>query len=102
MQKKLAEISKTIGGKLTGDGGHLILGVAPIDQAEAHEITFAVGPRYIRDLKKSKAGAVILAPDVKPPAGMNAITVDNPSLAFTRVVEMFKPSETAPSSGIHP
>lgn len=101
MEKTLTEIAALVGGEVVGDGAIVIRGVSGIQEAGDGEITFLANPRYAPFLEKSGASAVITGRDVKP--GKKAlIRTDNPSLAFTRVVELLVPRRESSLKGIHP
>ena len=73
---------------------------APIESAQAGEITFVANPRYRRHLKTTRASAVIIARDA-PPAGIAMLRAADPYLAFARAIGQFhQPMREEP--GIHP
>jgi UDP-3-O-[3-hydroxymyristoyl] glucosamine N-acyltransferase len=88
MKKKLRELAELVGGKVIGDGEVEILGVASIDEAKAGEITFIANPKYLSNLARTKASAVIVSPEVTQ-AEKPLLCVANPHLAFTKVVSLF-------------
>ena len=98
MKIRLHDLARAVGGKVVGDGEALISGVAPIDEAGEGDITFLANPRYIRHLKDSKASGVIAE---EPIGGFNTLVVDNPYLAFAKILSLFYPQER-PEPGIHP
>jgi len=55
----LSQIAEQIGAKLFGDNNLEISGVASIESAEPHQITFLANEKYSRHLASSRAGAVI-------------------------------------------
>jgi UDP-3-O-[3-hydroxymyristoyl] glucosamine N-acyltransferase len=103
MIRTTGEIAHLIGGELIGDGGLVVRGVASIEDAEEGDITFALNGRYLGSAYNSKATALIVSQDVdiEPKREMALIKVQNPRLAFTRVLELFAPKST-PKPGIHP
>lgn len=62
-QYTLTEIAKLLNGEVHGDVNCQVVGVAPILEAAANEITFITDPRYRRYLAKTKAAAVVLNRD---------------------------------------
>ncbi len=101
MHKTLAEIAKLISGELIGDGSILITGVNGIKDAAPGDLTFLANPKYAPLLNTTAASAVITSKDIansKKPI----IRVDNPSLAFSKVISLVLPSETRPPEGIDP
>lgn len=98
MRIRLKDLAQSLHGEVVGDGEVLICGVAPIEGAKEGDITFLANPRYAHYIKDTRASAVI-AKDPIP--GITTLTVDNPYLAFAKVLNLFHPS-TRPEPGIHP
>ena len=95
----LQEIADRIGGELCGDGDVRISGIAPFEDADAGQITFAGGSKFLKRIDRCRAGAIIV-PDTFSMPAKNLIRVANPQLAFTHVVTMYHP-ESQPEPGIH-
>ena len=91
----LQKLADLVGGKLEGDPALNILQVAPIDQAQPGDITFVANPKYLGKLGQCHASAVILAPGVKAPGGMNLIICANPYLAFAKILTFLQGAEQA-------
>lgn len=100
MRKTLKEIAKLIDGELIGPGDIAITGVAGIKEAASGEITFLANPKYLPLIDKTKASAIITSREIKP-ADKPIIRTENPSLAFTRVISVFAPSEIKHPKGVH-
>lgn len=83
-------ISETIDGNLSGDSDKIINNVAPFELAGNEDITFAGSPRFLKKLKDAKAGAVIV-PRYYSGGFDNLIQVDNPQVAFNKVIKLFYP-----------
>jgi len=96
MEKTLKELAEIVGGELAGDGSLLVRGVAGIKEAGAGDLTFLANPKYLKELKRTKAAAVLVSPDV-PVEGLAAIKIKNPYLAFAKVVGLFAPKRNIPS-----
>ena len=97
---KLSEIARRLNCVLEGDGELEITGVAGLEQAGPSELTFLANPRYAPRLSGSRAGAVIVSPEVGP-IGQAALRSPNPYLSFARALELFyRPPR--PATGIHP
>jgi UDP-3-O-[3-hydroxymyristoyl] glucosamine N-acyltransferase len=96
----LGEIARRIGGRLVGDSGLLIRGVAPIHEAGPHDITFVANAKYAKALGATRAGAVLLEKEAKG-IGPAQLLVDDPYFAFSRVVSLFHPPRRPPP-GVHP
>lgn len=92
MQQKrltLGQLAALTDSKLIGDPNYEITGVADLDSAEAHDMSFLANPRYEQAMLKSKAGATFVRPGVVLPEGRNFLIVEDPSRAFQTVVEAF-------------
>lgn len=97
---KLAEMAQRLACELKGDPGLEIRGVAGIEEAGPDQITFLSNPKYVRQLETTRAGAVIVAPDVDAP-GRNLLVSDNPYLTFAQALELFY-QPPCPEPGVHP
>jgi UDP-3-O-[3-hydroxymyristoyl] glucosamine N-acyltransferase len=98
---KLSEIASRLGARLeNGSPETEISGVAGIEEAGEHQLTFVANRKYAAAARTTRASAVIVSEDF--PAGATAVLRSkNPYLAFARALEFFyQPPEYAP--GIHP
>ena len=93
MKISLAKIAKIIDGKIIGDANKLVFGVAPIEDANDHDITFAKQSVHFKKIENTKAGAVIVSKDYTKDS-KNLIQVDNPQIAFIKIVKHFHPPKT--------
>ena len=88
MKKKLKELALWVDGTVVGDGEIEISGVAAIEEARAGEITFIAHPKYLPNLNKTDASAVIVSKEVTR-ADKALLCVTHPKLAFARVLTLF-------------
>jgi len=98
---KLSEIASRLGARLeNGSPDTEISGVAGIEEAGEHQLTFVANRRYAGAARTTRASAVIVSEDF--PAGATAVLRSkNPYLAFARALEFFyQPPKYAP--GVHP
>jgi len=101
-----ARLAELVGARLVppADGRQTgaLRGVAPLQAAAAHEISFLDNRRYLGVLAHTRAGAVIVAPAFagSVPVGSAALVTSQPYLAWARIATLFHP---LPSSvaGIH-
>lgn len=87
---KLKEIAGQLGAELRGDGELEIRGVQALHRAGAEEIAFLAKGREGADLSAVRAGALIAARG----SGISyprLLLVDDPHLAFARLLERFHP-----------
>lgn len=99
---RLADIAAAAAARFEGDGERRFAGVAPLQAAGPDEVSFLDNRRYAEVLRESRAGAVVLHPDMAPrlPAGAIGLLTAQPYLGFARVAALFHP-EPAARPGIH-
>ena len=100
MKKTLEELARLVQGKVEGDGGVIIEGVAKVEEAKKGEITLAVSEKFLCEAKKSQASAVIVSSGVRD-FSKPTLRARNPRLAFAQILEVFYP-QVRKFSGIHP
>ncbi|HCJ66835.1 MAG TPA: UDP-3-O-(3-hydroxymyristoyl)glucosamine N-acyltransferase [Elusimicrobia bacterium] len=103
MELKLKEIAKLVQGKIEGNENILIKGVSGLSEARKEEISFLSDIKYLPQLKKTKAGAVIVSENIVLPE-KNLIKVKNPYLAFVKVLNLVNEESALVihPQGIHP
>ncbi len=99
MRKSLGEIATHICGDLEGDPGIKVAGVAGIDTATEHDITYLADRRYRSLLSTTQAACVVIARDVED-VQRPVIRVDDPQLAFVKILELFAPQDRR-QPGVH-
>lgn len=99
MEFPLSQIAQLLGGQLLGDPQKMIGGVAPFESAGPDDITVAASAKYVKRIDQSKAGAFIVPKQVDE-SKQNLVSVENPMVAFARVVRQFNP-EPEPVARIH-
>ena len=97
---KLADLAHLLGAECHGKPDSEITGVAGIEEAGPGHVTFVANPKYAGLARKTKAGAVLVAPSF-PEIEAPTLRIKNPYLAFARAIEIFYPAPSYPS-GIHP
>jgi len=98
MELTLAGIAAIVEGEVKGDFDKRIRDVAPFDDASDDQITLAGSPKYLKRIAETGAGAVIVPRGFQTSVN-NLILVDNPQVAFAKVVEAFHPP-IKPETGI--
>jgi UDP-3-O-[3-hydroxymyristoyl] glucosamine N-acyltransferase len=81
----------------------MLSGVAPLQTAGPGDVSFFDNRKYAEALADTRAGAVIVHPDMAervPPSAV-AITADEPYVAWARVAALFHPIPPA-RQGVHP
>jgi UDP-3-O-[3-hydroxymyristoyl] glucosamine N-acyltransferase len=81
----------------------MFTGIAPLQTAEAGEVSFLDNRKYADALAATRAGAVIVDPDMadRVPATAVAVISDEPYAAWARVAALFHPVPPA-RPGVHP
>ena len=102
MTLTLEQIAKLSGGKLEGDPETKITGAASLAEATVHEVSFFNNPRYLAQLRKTRAAAVIVPRDFSEQIEAAVIRTPDPAKAFEQVVTKFAPSPIKFAPGIHP
>ncbi|MBI4190564.1 MAG: UDP-3-O-(3-hydroxymyristoyl)glucosamine N-acyltransferase [Betaproteobacteria bacterium] len=97
---KLGDIAKRFGGELIGDPDIRIRQVATLESAQSTDITFVAQARYLPQLDRTRAGAVILGSDARDASGLSRIICTNPYAYFAKVSALLNPP-AAVVPGIH-
>jgi len=95
----LGELAEIAGGELHGPVDLRISGAAPLEAAGPESAAFA-DQKFLAQGRASAAG-VVLVPVDAPDLGRPVIRVENPRLAFVKVLKAFDRTPAAPA-GIHP
>ncbi len=103
MTKTLDEIAKFVNGKLIcGRDDILISRISPSKDAKEGDISFIFDKHELKKISKTPlhASCIVLPEDIE---GISCpkLIVENPKLAFARLLELFNPT-TLPPQGIHP
>jgi UDP-3-O-[3-hydroxymyristoyl] glucosamine N-acyltransferase len=100
--RTLSELARLCDAVLDGDPARAIDGPASLTEAGPREISFFANPRYREQLLATRAGAIVVAPDVeKPRADLAFLRVKHPDKAFTKIVASFTEDVPPPPAGIH-
>ncbi len=110
MKITIKEIAGLINGEIKGDPLKNICGAAPFENAKADEITFAGNAGLLKKINRTLAGAVIVPKKIQTSSEdiiKDLILVDNPNVAFTKVLALFYPPSnpayfTGNNKGISP
>ena len=88
MDKKipLSKIAALVEGEIVGDSNKIISGAAPFEHAGSNEITVAASAKYLKRLGGSQAAAILVPRDTQL-VDHNLVQVDNPMVAFAKVMQ---------------
>lgn len=99
---RIDELVARLGGELAGDGSVRLRRVATLEQAGEGDLAFFANPKYLGQLKTSRAAAFIVSPahrDVV--ADRPRIVTADPYLYFARASQLFNPAPPL-VPGVHP
>ncbi len=99
------EIAKLVDGEIIGDPDTVITDVSGIKEAKKGSVTFVANPKYLMLLKSTQASAVIVSHNNHYPinnSGLTLIRVENPTLAFSKIISLIGPEPVRFKPGIHP
>ncbi|MGE3991962.1 UDP-3-O-(3-hydroxymyristoyl)glucosamine N-acyltransferase [Pseudorhodoplanes sp.] len=99
----MAEIANAAGGVVASEHERVFEGVAPLQTAGPQQVSFLDNRRYAALLEVTRAGAVIVHPDMQSrvPQSAVAIVMADPYTGWAKVAKLFHPARAA-SPGIHP
>ncbi|MBK6314337.1 MAG: UDP-3-O-(3-hydroxymyristoyl)glucosamine N-acyltransferase [Blastocatellia bacterium] len=100
MERTVRQLANLVAGSFTGDGDAVVTGVSSVDQATDGAIVFADTKRAF-DRALASAAAAIVAPVACTTPDRPVIHVNNPKLAFARIVADLAPA-TPIARVIHP
>jgi len=96
----LGQLAEALGAVLEGDAERVIRGVAPLETAGPDQISFVTHPKYLPLAASSRAGALLVAHDVKELRGP-LLRAASPQAALIALLKLFHPSPPL-TPGIHP
>ena len=101
MEVTLGELAVRFGCELRGDPSARVDSVGALSHAGARAITFLANPKYVAQLKETRAGAVILDAQSALQAPVAALVAANPHATYARVATLLHPDPPL-HPGIHP
>lgn len=96
------ELNQRVGGVLEGDAARIVRGVAPLAEAGPEHLSWLSQPQWRPKLAASRAGVVLVPPDVAVPTGCVAIRVRDPELALCAALAALAPPTPTVPPGIDP
>lgn len=102
----LQQLADLLQVELQGNAKTLISGVEDINEAQPHHVTFLDNEKYVRFVKTTQAGAIILSKaQAQKYSHLNKnflIASELPSITFQKCIELFISSIDSGFTGIHP
>ncbi len=97
----LADLADRLGLEFAGDADRLVKALASLQEAGPDDLTFVVNRKYLSRLASTRAGAVILPPELAASCPCDCLLSEQPYLAFARASQLFNNAPTT-LPGIHP
>lgn len=104
---RVAELADLLEGRVVGDPGCVVAGVASLQDAGPEDLSFLTSghARYRRQARESRAAALVVGADPGLEEELSAqrplLVVEDPELARIHALALFHPVEP-PRSGVHP
>ncbi len=107
MSIRLKALVEVLGGQLIGNGEIELAGIAPLDVADATQITFLSNPKLKSQAAASSAAALIVSDNDNAAIGAEyagaRVVTPNPYAYFARTAQIFAAQNSVvPPAGIHP
>lgn len=100
MRLTAREIASLVQGELSGNGEAAVTGAAPLEEATSKDVTFLNNPKLLKTLDKTQAGVVLLKRGTE--YAKTAVYVENPQLAFAKILELISKEKEEPAGKVHP
>jgi UDP-3-O-[3-hydroxymyristoyl] glucosamine N-acyltransferase len=101
MKLTVKELAKRLRAELLGAGSGAIRTVGPVASADQTTLTFLTSDKYLAELKKSRAGAVIVAKAIDG-LSQPQLVVGNINAALIESLKIFAPKLKPPAPGVDP
>lgn len=98
----VAQLAEWVRGAAVGELGRGLRGVGELDRAGPDQMSFLSNPRYASLLSGSKAGAILLPRDFKPPPAGTYIFCENVERALALALALFAADPLRPEAGVDP
>lgn len=95
MKKTIGEIASFLCGELIGNSEVIIKNIKGIDEAGQGDLTFIANPKYLKNLETTNASAILVSRG-STKADKNLIVVEDPYIAFGKVLDLFYPEDHDP------
>jgi len=104
MKLSVNDIAAIVHAEVMGESTFIIKGVSSFDDAEASDITFASDPKFLAQIDKTKAGAIVVPASFMPTEEdaekIIFLKSNNPKIAFFKIVSLFHPAKKI-QPGVH-
>ena len=97
----LAALAEQLGLTLDGNPDTRVSGIATLASATPGHLSFYHNRKFHAELKATRAGAVIIAPEAAAECPVDKLITDNPYLGYARASQLFAAGENY-AAGVHP
>ena len=97
-------IAHLVRGTVRGEGAAIVTAIAPLERAGPEDLSFLTSARYADDFTASRAGVVLVPPDLADAEGTvrARVVVERPHEALAMVIPHLYASTLPAPAGIHP
>ncbi len=99
--KSLGELAEYVGGRVCGNADVLIRSASTLGRSEAGEISFLTNRKYEKQLRTTKASAVIVGKET-PSASVPLLIAEDPYFAFMQIMVLLHGHRKHKKVGISP
>ncbi len=96
------ELAKLVDGLVIGEASQPVARIADLEHADADSVSWLASADFMNRAVSSRAGVLIIPPDVTPLAGRVNIRVMDPELAACILLQAFAPQGDMIPRGVHP
>src|SRR5688572_9576409 len=98
----LYELATILNCASPSDSQRTVTGIRSLSDAQEHDLSFLGSDKYLDDVARTEAAAVIVHKRVKlpPDHGKRILVVDDADLAVARLLELFAPPVPRPPVGV--
>lgn len=96
----LGEVANRLDLECRGDPRRVLSGLATLGAANASQISFLANAKYRKFLQETRAGAVVVAPELADTCPVDCLVAADPYLAYARISQLFDNAPLVPV-GIH-
>jgi UDP-3-O-[3-hydroxymyristoyl] glucosamine N-acyltransferase len=97
---RLDDLAQRVGGEVRGDPERLLRGIAALEQAGPHDLSFLTNSRYRKAAVESGAGAILVGTGIEL-AGCDLLQAAEPYVALAQLLGLFHPPRPQ-QAGISP
>ncbi|CAM3689082.1 UDP-3-O-(3-hydroxymyristoyl)glucosamine N-acyltransferase [Parendozoicomonas haliclonae] len=99
-QYTLSELAEFLQAEIKGNPDCVISGLSTLQDATEGQLSFLANPAYEKYLSETKAGAVMLTPDMAEKFSGQALVMANPYLGFAKASRLFEAGD-GEQVGVH-